>query len=315
MTTSDNSSTFADQSVAAAPYAVPQPAPFPLYAPEFAADPHRFYAAMRREFGSLVRVELAPGIAATLVIGYRAAVQINNDPERFRADPRIWERDVPPDCPVLPILQYRPNALRSAGQVHARYRKASVDSINSINLYDIYRGIEAMAIPQINTFCLDGRADLIGQYAFPVTFAYLNAMVGCPADLGQQVAQGMAMMFEGTDAAAGNALFAEALAELVNLKRFDPGADVTSELVAHEADLTDEELVQQLVTIYGAGIEPLTNLIANTLVLMLIDDRYMGEAALTTRDALNELLFMDPPLANFSITYPAQPSRVEGVWL
>ncbi|MRH87337.1 cytochrome P450 [Nocardia sp. SYP-A9097] len=290
-------------------------APVPLYTPEFAANPHWFYDEMRRKFGSLVPVELSPGIAATLVIGYHTAVKINNDPQRFRADPRIWEKDIPADCPVLPMLQYRPNALRSAGQAHERYRQASVDSIDSIPLFGIHLEIEQMAIPQINTFCLDGEADLLGQYALPVTFAYLNAMVGCPADIGQQVARGMAMMFEGTDAGEGSALFAGALGELVNLKREEPGEDVTTRLLAHAASLTDEELVQQLVTIYGAGIEPLTNLIANTVLLMLTDDRFSGQNASTTPDALNELLFKDPPLANFGITYPAQPSRVEDVWL
>lgn len=293
----------------------PGQTPVPLYAPEFAANPHEFYAEMRKKFGSLVPVELSPGIAATLVIGYRTAVQINNDSERFRADPRVWEKDIPADCPILPMLQYRPNALRSAGQAHARYRKASVDSIDAIYLYEIDLEIEQIAIPQINAFCRDGEADLISQYAFPVTFAYLNAMVGCPEDIGQQVAQGMAMMFEGTEAGQGNALFVRALAELVSLKRRSPGDDVTTRLVMHAANLTDEELVHQLVTIYGAGIEPLTNLIANTLLLMLTDGRFSGAASLTTRDALNELLFKDPPLANFGITYPAQPSNVDGVWL
>ncbi|WP_405494062.1 cytochrome P450 [Nocardia sp. NBC_00511] len=296
-------------------HAALQQIPVPLYGPEFAADPHGFYTEMRRKFGSLAPVELSPGIPATLVIGYRTAVQINNDPERFRADPRVWEQDIPLDCPVLPMLQYRPNALRSAGREHARYRKASVDSIDAINLYQVDMTIEQIALAQVNAFCGDGNADLISQYALPVTFAYLNAMVGCPADIGQRVAQGMAMMFEGNDAENGNALFVRALGELVALKRHTPGNDVTTRLVTHTADLTDDELVHQLVTIYGAGIEPLTNLIANTLLLMLIDDRFSGVAALTTRDALNELLFTDPPLANFGITYPPQPMMVDKVWL
>ncbi|WP_405182201.1 cytochrome P450 [Nocardia sp. NBC_01377] len=290
-------------------------APVPLYTPEFAADPHGFYAAMRKAFGPLVPVELSPGIPATLVIGYSTAVRISNDPVHFPADPRVWEKDVPADCPVLPMLQYRPNALRSAGQAHARFRKASVDSIDAIYLFNLLADIEQIAIPVINAFCLDGRADLISQYAFPVTFAYLNAMVGCPDDIGQNVARGMAMMFEGSDAGAGSALFAGALAELVNLKRHHPADDVTTRLVNHPAELNDEELVHQLVTIYGAGIEPLTNLIANTLLLMLTDDRFSGVAALTTRDALNEMLFKDPPLANFGITYPPQPIHVDGTWL
>ncbi|MGW4242873.1 cytochrome P450 [Nocardia sp. NPDC004722] len=289
--------------------------PIPLYVPEFAADPHACYAEMRRRFGSLAPVELSPGIPATLVIGYRAAVQINNDPERFPADPRNWEKDIPADCPILPMLRYRPNALRSAGREHARYRKASVDSIDAINLYQVDATIEEIATAQINTFCFDGEADLISQYAFPITFAYLNYMVGSPDDIGHRIAGGTTMMIEDNSAVEGNALFVSALGELVALKQRVPGDDVTTHLVTHAANLSDEELVHQLGMIYCAGIEPLTNLIANTLLLMLTDERYSGAAALTTRDALNELLFTDPPLANFGITYPSRPTMVDKVWL
>lgn len=40
--------------------------------------------------------------------------------------------------------------------------------------------------------------------------------------------------------------------------------------------LSDEEIIHQLVTLYGAGIEPVTNLIANTLWLMLTDSRFVA---------------------------------------
>ena len=288
---------------------------FPTYTEEFAADPHEVYDQMRRQHKTLASVELAPGVPATLVIGYFTAIRINNDDAHFPADPRTWQERVPDDCPVKPMMAYRPNALRSAGDEHRRFRKASVDGIEEINLFNLNSEIEDIAIPQINQFCRLGQADLVGQYAFPLTFAYLNQMVGCPPQVGQDVAQGMAQMFEGANAAEGNALFEGALARLVSLKRTVPGEDLTSRLIAHPADLTDSELVQQLVTIYGAGIEPLTNLIANTLLLMLSDSRFQGEGALTTRDALNELLFKDPPLANFLITDPRQPILVDEVWL
>ncbi|WP_040813051.1 cytochrome P450 [Nocardia concava] len=287
----------------------------PLYGDEFAADPHARYAEMRALFGSIVPVELSPGVPATLVIGYRAAMQINNDPEGFSADPRAWEKNIPAECPILPIMRYRPNALRSSGDEHARYRKAIVDSIDAVGLHSVDATVEEIALAQVNTFCLDGEADLISQYAFPVAVAYLNFMVGCPDDIGNRVAQSIATMFEGDSAAEGETPFAGALVALLDLKRREPGVDVATRLLAHEANLTDEELVQQLVAIYCAGIAPLTNLIANTLLLMLTDQRYSGMAALTTRDALNELLFTDPPLANFGITYPSRQIMVDKVWL
>ncbi|MDO3647949.1 cytochrome P450 [Nocardia mangyaensis] len=290
----------------------------PMYAPEFAADPQAAYREMRRRFGSLVPVELSPGIRATLVIGYHTAVRILNDPDHFPADPRMWQRDIPPDCPVLPMLQFRPAALRTTGAEHARYRQANVAGIAGVDLYAMHSTVEQFAIPLINSFCANGSADLLSQYAFPLVFQALNSMLGCTPEIGAKVATGMAQIFEGDEAEAGNNLLATALADLVALRQSEPGDDVATRLLHHPAALTDEEMVHQLLVLYGAGIEPMLNLVVNTLRLMLTDDRFGGSVlggSLSTRDALDEVLFTDPPLANFCMTYPRQPILVDQTWL
>ncbi len=290
----------------------------PLYSEEFAADPHRAYRDMRRQFGSLVPIDLSPGVPATLVIGYHTAVRILNDPDHFPADPRTWQQKIPGECPVLPMLEWRPNALRSAGNEHLRYRQANAASLAEVDLHALHAVVEDAAIPLINAFCGDGAADLISQYAFPLTFQVLNEMLGCPAEIGQQVATGMAAIFEGVNADKGNAMLTDALFELVTLKRSVPGDDITSRLIAHSAVLSDEEMIHQLVTVYGAGIEPQQNLITNTLLLMMTDDRFAGSVhggSLSTRDALDEVLFTDPPMANYCVSYPRQPILIDGVWL
>ncbi|MGW6424762.1 cytochrome P450 [Nocardia sp. NPDC055053] len=290
----------------------------PMYAPEFAADPQAAYREMRRRFGSVVPVELSPGIRATLVIGYHTAVRILNDPEHFPADPRMWQRNIPQDCPVLPMLQFRPAALRTTGAEHTRYRQANVAGIAGVDLYAMHATIEQFAIPLINSFCATGSADLLSQYAFPLVFQALNSMLGCTPEIGSQVATGMAQIFEGDDAEAGNNLLASALTDLVALRQREPGDDVATRLLHHPAALTDEEMVHQLLVLYGAGIEPMLNLVVNTLRLMLTDDRFAGNVlggSLSTRDALDEVLFTDPPLANFCMTYPRQPILVDQMWL
>ncbi|MFC8384561.1 MULTISPECIES: cytochrome P450 [unclassified Nocardia] len=291
----------------------------PLYSPEFAADPQSTYREMRHRFGSLVPVDLVPGVPATLVIGYRTAVQILNDPDHFPADPKMWQRDIPADCPVLPMMRYRPNAIRTAGAEHTRHRQVTVAGLAGVDLYQLHRTVEQIAMPVINSFCADGSADLLSQYAFPVIFATINAMLGVPADIGGRVATGMAQMFEGGDtAASGTQMMEDALYDLVRLKQSEPGDDVTTRLVQHPQRLTDEELMNQVLTMYGAGIEPMLNLILNTVRLMLTDQRFAGSllgGSLSTRDALDEVLYTDPPMANFCTTYPRQPILVDDVWL
>lgn len=289
-----------------------------LYSPEFAADPHRAYRDMRARYGSMAPVELAPGVPATLVLSYHTAVRIMHDPAHFPADPRTWQANVTADCPVLPVLEWRPNAMRSTGEEHARYRQANTASIDAVDLHALHETVERIAVPLINTFCSTGSADLVSQYALPLAFEVINAMLGCPPEIGKEVAAATRAVFDGVDAEEGNRLLVTALLRLLEHKRAEPGADITTRLLRHPAGLDETEVIHQLVVLYGAGIEPLQNLIINTLVLILTDDRFGGDVlggSLSTRDALDEVLFTDPPMANFSVTYPRQPILIDDVWL
>ncbi|PXX63184.1 cytochrome P450 [Nocardia tenerifensis] len=289
-----------------------------LHTPEFAADPHRAYADMRRRYGSLAPIELAPDVPATLVVGYQTALRILNDPEHFPADPRTWQQSIPDDSPIKPMMEWYPNALRNSGAAHARYRQAYTYAIDGIDLHALHATVERIAIPLINGFCQTGSADLVTQYAFPLVFEVLNQMVGCSAELGQRVATGMAALFDTVNAAQGMQMLSEALLELIGLRRAEPGDDVTSRLAHHPAELDDTEMLCQLISFYGAGIEPQQNLIINTLLLMVTDDRFGGDVlggSLSTRDALDEVLFNDPPMANFCTSYPRQPILIDNNWL
>ncbi|MCU1641614.1 MAG: cytochrome [Nocardia sp.] len=301
----------------------------PMYTLEFAQHPHAAYERWRSSYGPLVPVELAPGVPATLVLGYTTAVRILNDPEHFPADPRIWQRSVHAGCPVLPMMEWRPNALRSTGYEHRRYRMANVSALDTVDLYGMRAVVEQIAVPLINDFCSGtgnsgdmhrsmASADLLGQYIYPLVYRVLAFVLGFDDDTNEQVGTGMAMMFDAAgEAEAGSAMLVAALDEHIRRKRARPGGDVTSHLIA-SGDLSTEELIHQLVTLQGAGSEPQVHLISNALLLMMTDERFAGDlidGSLSTRDALDEVLFTNPPLANYCITYPPQPILVEGVWL
>ncbi|MFG3384191.1 cytochrome P450 [Streptomyces sp. NPDC047999] len=295
-----------------------QPDRIPLYAAEFAADPHAAYEGMRKVHGPLVPVELAPGLDATLVIGYAAARRILNDPLRFPADPRVWQQHVPATCPVRPMMEWRPNALRSSGAEHARYRAANTASLEEVDQHGLRALVEKVAEAAITDFRTAGRADLVSQYALPIAFRVLSTLLGCPDEIGARIADGMARIFNTTDAARGNEILTRAVADLVTLRRHQPGPDITTRMMSHPAHLNDHEMGHQLITLYGAGIEPLTNLIVNTCRKLLTDEAFSASlhaAQSTVRDALDEVLYTDPPLANYCITYPSYPADVDGTLL
>ncbi|GGW38661.1 cytochrome P450 [Streptomyces lucensis JCM 4490] len=302
-----------------APGTASPPTRIALYDAEFAEDPHRAYARMRDRFGPLVPVELAPGVPATLVIGFHQARRILNDPLHFPADPRIWQQAIPDTCPVKPMMEWRPNALRSAGAEHTRYRAANTASLQAVDQHELRALVEKVASEAIGDFRALGHADLLTQYSWPIAFRVLSALLGCPDEIGRRIADGMAKIFdaEAATAALGNEILGRAVADLVALRRHQPGDDVTSRLIAHAARLDDVEMSHQLVTLYGAGIEPLTHLISNTVLKILTDEHFSAglHAGQPVRDALDTVLYTDPPLANYCITYPPYPIDVDGVLL
>jgi len=291
----------------------------PMYTEGFAADPHSVYDQVRRRYGSLVPVWLAPNIPATLVIGYWTALEILHDSERFPADPRMWERGVSPECPVVPMMRWRPNALRNSGAAHGRYRAATVDALGRVDLITLRVAVKRIVEALIAGFCGKGQAELIQDFAFPLVFEVISEMIGCDPDISAQAAAGMATMFDtNADAAEGNRLAVAALGELVGRKRARPGEDVTSWLLAHPAGLDVEEVIHQVFTLYAAASEPLTNLIVNTVSLMMTRPDFGGRVvggAVSTRDALAHVLFRDPPIANFCMSYPRRPQLIDGVWV
>lgn len=290
----------------------------PIYSAEFAANPHGVYRDMRERYGPLVPVEMWPGVPATLVIKYRTAVRILNDSDHFPADPSTWQKTVPADIPIMPMIEYRPNAIRTSGAEHTRYRNTLNDALAGMDLNSLRSVVERSAIPIINTFCKDGNADVLNQYILPLVFSVFCEVLGCPPEIGAEVAKASAAMFDGVDTETVNAIMGNALLDLTALKRAHPADDVTTRLVQHPEGLSNEEMVHQLVLLFAAGVEPPLNLIANTLLLILTDTRFTSHdnsPHLPTKTALDERMATDPPMANYCITYPRQPILIDNVWL
>ncbi|MFI0742021.1 cytochrome P450 [Streptomyces sp. NPDC021100] len=293
----------------------------PLHGPDFAADPHAVYRRLRR-YGPVAPVELAPGVRAHLVTDYRAALDVLRSPEAFAKDARRWralaDGRVAPDNPVVPMMAYRPNCLFTDGEAHRRLRQAVTDSLERIDPNALRGYVERSADVLVDRFTTAGEADLLGDYAKVLPLLVFNQLFGCPPALGDRLVEGMSGIFDGVDAERANALVTSTFTELIALKRRQPGADVTSWLMAHPAGLTDEEMIHQLVVLMGAGTEPQQNLIAGALRLLLCDDRFAGDLAggsMPVDDALDEVLWLDPPMANYGVHYPTADLDFAGVRL
>lgn len=281
-----------------------------LHGPRFAADPDSAYAALRAR-GPAHWVELAPGVEAVLVTDYDVALYVLRSPY-FSRDARRWaamaEGRVPVDNQVVPMMGWRPSLLFADGERHLRLRTSVDDTLARVNPHRLRRYVQRSASALIASFGPDGAADLVTGYADRLPVLVLAQLFGCPDEIATRMAAAFGRMIDAEPAAAqqGSADLAGCLGELVAAKRRTPGADVTSWLLNHEARLSDEETIHQLVALLGAGTAPQSAWISTSVMLLLTDDRFghdLSGGSLTVVDALNEVLWTRPPMSNFCFHY------------
>jgi cytochrome P450 len=292
----------------------------PLEGAAFAADLGLFYEQVREKFGPLVPVMLAGDVPATLVTRHSKALKILHDTENYSADPRTWQTQVPTECPVRPVLEWRPTAARSSAADHDRYRRVVVDVLGGVDLHAVKAWAEDIAVELINAFCELGQADLRADYGVPLVYAVLGQIVGVSKEATAPLYQSLTEHMTATDAqtaARGYELAAAVLAEVVDQHKSAPAEDVVTWLLRHPVDLTEDEVVAQLVELYLFGAEPTISLLVNTLRLLFTDERFTGEVlggVVPAREAVEETLFLEPPVANGCVRYLTAP-RLDGVWL
>ncbi|MFB7556165.1 cytochrome P450 [Streptomyces brevispora] len=297
---------------------VQPPQPLALYGPDFAADPHVHYRRLR-EHGPLAPVRIAPGVDAMLVIDYQAAVDLLRDTHTFSKDPRAWQATIPPDSPVLPMLGHRPTALFSDGDEHARYRDAINDTLALIEPHILRADVARVAKQLIGEFAATGTGDLIAQYARQLPLHVFVKWFGVAPDDGERIVDGIGgMMDSAQGAATAYADLVDVVTRLVADRRARPRRDLTSYLLAHPARLDNDETVRQITLVMSAGHAPTTNLIGIATLHMLTDERYAGSlhgGAMTAHEAINEVLWQDPPIANLAAHYPRHDTEFHGVRL
>ncbi|MFE2473596.1 cytochrome P450 family protein [Streptomyces mirabilis] len=301
--------------------APPPTGPIPIYGDAFTADPHATYRRLRAR-GPIVPVEISPRVYGYLAVTYRAAVYLlGNTPARFVKDPQRWaalrQGQVPADSPARMMMQPRDNALWKDGPEHIRLRHAITSALARVDTHALATTVARIADQLIDAFAPAGQADLVAQYSDPLPMLTVFELFGCPQELGSRIVGAVTRVFDGgADASQANAELEDACLELTHLKRHRPGRDVATHLIA--AGLTDAEMVQTILLLIGAAAPPTSNHIGNGLRRVLTDARFAGSVRDGVRplaDALDEVLWDNPPVPNYSPLYALGRQTFEGVYL
>ncbi|MEU5116925.1 cytochrome P450 [Streptomyces longwoodensis] len=315
---------------AASPSGAATPAPgcpahssaVPLGGLEYQQTPSQLYRALRREHGAVAPVLLDNDIPAWLVLGYPEVSFVTSHDELFARDSRRWNQwpHIPPDWPLLPFVGYQPSVLFTEGAEHQRRAGVITQALEGVDQFELARECQLIAEQLIGRFAGSGQAELMSGYAHALPARAVLWMCGMEqggADT-EQLVDDLRISLdagEGDDPVAAYGRVGARIMQLVKDKRERPGPDVTSRMLLDPADLTDEEIVQDLISVIAAAQQPTANWIGNTLRLLLTDERFavnVSGGRVSVGDALNEVLWLDTPTQNFIGRWAVRDTQLGG---
>lgn len=289
---------------------------------EYQQTPSQLYRSMRREHGAVAPVLLDNDIPAWLVLGYPEVCYVTSHDELFARDSRRWNQwdHIPSDWPLLPFVGYQPSVLFTEGAEHQRRAGVITQALEGVDQFELVRECELIAGQLISSFSGSGQAELMSAYAHALPARAVLWMCGMPQDSTdtEQLVDDLRISLdagEGDDPVAAYMRVGERIMQLVKEKRERPGPDVTSRMLLDPAGLSDEEIVQDLISVIAAAQQPTANWICNTLRLLLTDERFalnVSGGRVSVGDALNEVLWLDTPTQNFIGRWAVRDTQLGG---
>jgi cytochrome P450 len=165
---------------------------------------------------------------------------------------------------------------------HTRLRGLVVKAFTARRVEDMRPRIQQVVDETIDAVIDSGHMDLIEDFAFRLPVTIICDMLGIPEEHraafykgsrdGGRILEPVPMTpQEIAQANAGHALTRMYFEQLFELRRREPGDDLTTQLVRAEEDgskLTNEELTANIILLFGAGHETTVNLIGNGLLAL-----------------------------------------------
>jgi hypothetical protein len=165
---------------------------------------------------------------------------------------------------------------------HTRLRGLVVKAFTARRVEDMRPRIQQVVDQTLDRVAAHGRMDLIEDFAFRLPVTIICDMLGIPEDHretfyarsrdgGRLLDPVPLSPAEIAEANAGTALTQMYFQQLFELRRKNPGDDLTTQLVQAEEDgskLSNEELTANIILLFGAGHETTVNLIGNGLLAL-----------------------------------------------
>jgi cytochrome P450 len=290
---------------------------------EFAQHRHEHYRRLRAK-GPVCPAVQADGLRVLLVTRYAEARAALVHPEvckdSRRAAPlhaRREQDDGVPHTFFAEVLQS--HLLNLDPPEHTRQRALFTKVFTQRRVAALRPAVERIVDGLLDQLPANQEFDLLAEFAFPVSIAVVGELFGVPvADraLFQQISRAIAFGDTPENIGAASMQMVDYLRELLVRKRFEPGADLLTELVetAEDAErLSEAELVAVTFLMLSAGFETTGHLIGNGLVdLLTHPDQLVALRADPTllASAVEEVLRYNGAAATTTLRFTAAPVRI-----
>ncbi|MFD0899771.1 FAD-dependent oxidoreductase [Actinomadura sediminis] len=290
-------------------------------------DVHEQNERLRRA-GPVVPVEL-PGPVRAWAVTRNDALQAALVHPDLSKELRHWadwaDGRVPRDWPLSNIVTAQ-SMITKEGAEHRRLRALVNKAFTARHVDRLRPRIAHHAAALLDALAghAPGPVDLRLHYAYPLPRNVICELVGMPetwhADL-HKLTDSLIRVTDDADYAASRmGTLRELFAEVIDLRRREPGDDLTSALIAVRDEegrrLTERELHDMVMTLFIAGHETTINLITNAARALLA---HPGELArlrsgtLPWSAAVEETLRWDSPVAYFPMRYAVRDVDLGGV--
>jgi cytochrome P450 len=246
--------------------------------PEFIRDPYPHYERLRTTdpmhltpFGAFVASRHAE---ASVVLRDRRFGKDFVERTKRRYGPKIMEEPVFRNMSHWMLQQDPPD--------HTRLRGLVVKAFTARRVEDMRPRIQQVVDQTLDRIADQGHMDLIEDFAFRLPVTIICDMLGIPEEhrevfytssrdggrLLDPVPLSPAEIEQGN---ASNLMAQAYFQQLFELRRKNPGDDLTTQLVQAEEDgskLSNEELTGNIILLFGAGHETTVNLIGNGLLAL-----------------------------------------------
>lgn len=245
-------------------------------------NPYPFYEVLRQE----EPVAFSPEVGAWLVTRYSDVRSILSQPDVFSS--RDVTRPLTNLTPVTAeiLKQGYPmvgSAISSDGRAHQRFREPYVKAFSPVRTATYKAYVEQATNRLVDEIIGARRADIISQFAYPLTVEIILHVMGIPqermADAMQWTRALIAFLYSPlseerqVECARGLVAFQHYMADLIEQRRAAPQEDAISTMVHSQLPdaepLSINELVSALCGLVMAGHKTTIDLIGNGLMLLL----------------------------------------------